>query len=373
MEKPFVFGKPVDGKYYIGRNAEMTRLKANFEAGINTIIISPRRWGKTSLVKTVAGQVKSKEKRIIFFDIFSIRSEYDFYNQISAAVLAQTASKIDEWKETAKGFIERLTPKINLSPDPTNEMSFSLGITPKTHTPEEVLNLAEVIAQRKGIELIICIDEFQQIGEIPASLSVQKKMRSVWQHQEHVSYCLFGSKMNMMTTLFGRKSYPFYKFGELFYLPTIPETEWATYIEERFRAGGKSITSGAVSLICSLVELNSSYVQQLAWNTYVNTEKQATEDTVRQSFEDLVEQNAPAFIQQTESLTGYQLNFLRALMAGHTRDFGLQAVRDEFNLGSPSNIARLKKAMIQKELVELESDGYHIGDPVFRYWLKNLL
>ena len=87
--------------------------------------MSPRRWGKTSLVNRVAGM------------------------------------------SAAKGFIERLTPKIGLSPDPGSDYYVSLGITPKTHSPEEVLSLPEKIAQRKGCELVICIDEFQQVGEFP--------------------------------------------------------------------------------------------------------------------------------------------------------------------------------------------------------------
>ena len=94
-------------------------------------------------------------------DIFACRSEYDFYNTYSAAILKQTAARIDEWWDWAKGFIERLSPRLAASPEPGVEYSVSLGITPKTHSPEEVLSLPEKIAQRKNCELVICIDEFQ--------------------------------------------------------------------------------------------------------------------------------------------------------------------------------------------------------------------
>ena len=151
MQRPFVFGVPADEPYFIGREKESARLEANFRYGVNTVLMSPRRWGKTSLVNRVAKSASGKERIIVQMDIFACRSEYDFYNAFSSAILRQTASKIDEWKDLAKGFIERLTPKISVAPEPGSEYSVSLGITPKTHTPEEVLSLPEQIAHQKCI------------------------------------------------------------------------------------------------------------------------------------------------------------------------------------------------------------------------------
>ena len=98
-----MFGIPVEDSHFIGRQAEMERLSANFRYGINTILLSPRRWGKTSLVNKVAAMVHSKDIVVVTMDIFSCRNEYDFYNAFSEAVLKQTASKVEEWKDLAKG------------------------------------------------------------------------------------------------------------------------------------------------------------------------------------------------------------------------------------------------------------------------------
>lgn len=220
----------------------MERLSSNFKNGINTILLSPRHWGKTSLINKVASIVNSKDIIVVTMDIFSCRNEYDFYNVFSEAVLKQTASRVEEWKDLAKGFIERLMPKISLSLDGQSEYGVSLGITPKTQQPEEVLSLPEIIASCKGCSIVVCIDELQQVGEFPDSLSVQKRMRTVWQHQKNVSYCLYGSKMHMMTNLFHKKSYPFYKFGELLYLKNIPFETWFPYIQEGFTKQGKHIS-----------------------------------------------------------------------------------------------------------------------------------
>lgn len=373
MEQPFVFGIPADDPYFIGREKEIKRLEANFKYGINTVLMSPRRWGKTSLVNRVAGMSAAKGRIIVQMDIFACRSEYDFYNTFSSAILRQTASKIDEWKDLAKGFIERLTPKIGLSPDPGSDYYVSLGITPKTHSPEEVLSLPEKIAQRKGCELVICIDEFQQVGEFPDTLAVQKRLRSVWQNQKHVSYCLFGSRLHMMTRLFQKKSYPFYKFGEILNLEPIPLKAWIPYIQGRFEAYGKSISDEYVAKICETVQYQSSYVQQLSYSVLLLSEREVDEDSFAQAVEDLLAQNNNVFIEQTQSLTTYQLNFLRAVMDGITTGFGEAEIREKYNLGSPSNITRLKNSMVDKELVELTADGIILGDPVLKLWLKRVL
>lgn len=373
MEQPFVFGVPADDPHFIGREKELARLESNFKYGVNTILMSPRRWGKTSLVNRVANSAHDNNRIIVRMDIFACRSEYDFYNTFTSAMLKQTASKIDEWKDLAKGFIERLVPKISVSPDAVAEYSVSLGITPKTHTPEEVLSLPEKIAERKGCKLVICIDDFQQVGEFPDTLAVQKRLRGVWQHQKNVSYCLYGSKLHMMTRLFLRKSYPLYRFGEVMNLEPIPLKTWIPYIKERFAAFGKKIDDKYIEKICEAVEYQASYVQQLAYSVFLLSDGEATEKSFSDAVEDLIAQNNNVFIEQTQSLTTYQVNFLRAVLDGVSSGFGEADIREKYNLGSPSNITRLKNSMIDKELVELTEKGVIMGDPVLKLWLRRIL
>lgn len=99
---------------------------------------------------------------------------------MAEAVLKQTASKAELWMDNARDFIARLSPKVSFSPEPNSEFALSLGISPKTHAPEEILSLAEEIAQKKQKRIVVCIDEFQQIGEMADSVSIQKRLRSVW-------------------------------------------------------------------------------------------------------------------------------------------------------------------------------------------------
>ena len=374
MTQPFVFGIPASGPHFIGREKEIDHLSSNFRYGINTVLMSPRRWGKTSLVNHVADNMEKEDNLIIIrMDIFACRSEYDFYNTFCSEILRQSSTKVEEWTELAKGFIERLIPKISVKPDQTQEYAISLGITPKTHSPKEVLTLPQKIAEKKKCRLIICIDEFQQIGEFPSSLEVQKKLRGEWQNQKNVTYCLYGSKMHMMRELFQKKSHPFYKFGEVLNLSPIPLEKWTPYIKGRFSSFGKSIDDKTIRLICDIADYQASYVQQLAYAAFLYTDKIATQETANLALEEVIGQNMGIFIEQTKTLTTYQINFLRAILDGVTEGFGEAEIRDNYNLGSPSNIPRLKKALVDKEIIEQTEKGFIIGDPILKLWLKRII
>lgn len=370
MRKPFVFGVAVGNDHFIGRKEEIERLSANFKYGVNTILISPRRIGKTSLVNYVANDVQDDELHVVKMDIFSCRSEYDFYNMFAAAVLQQTSSRIDEWRQMAQEFLTRITPRFSFSPEPMQEYSVSLGITPKTHTPEQILNLPEEIAKRKGWHIVVCIDEFQQIGDFTDTLTVQKRLRTVWQHQQNVSYCLYGSKRNMLSSLFQQRSKPFYKFGSMMQLGVIPTEDWQPYLCSRFANEGKTLSEDMAAEICGMVENHSSYVQQLAFYTLLATNGTTTMADINQAYNDLLDENTSLFLEKTEHLTTYQLNFMRAIIDDIHKDFGTVKVRDEYNLGSPSNIPRIRTALLERELIEEFESGLYIADPVLKVWLR---
>jgi len=368
--KPFIFGVATSGDNFTDREKETARLLSNFQHGVNTVLISPRRWGKTSLVQKVCRLTQSDKLKIVYLDIFSCRSDGDFYNAFAAAVLKQTSSKWDEWVENAKLFLSRISPRISLGPDPMSDFSISLELNPKSDDIDEILQLPEKIAQKKGINIVVCIDEFQQIAEFKDSKMFQKRLRSVWQLQKSVSYCLFGSKMHLMNELFEKKSLPFYKFGDAVYLPKISTSDWVEYICGRFEATGKHISKELAEKICRTVDNHSSYVQQLAWLIWIQTKEVATDQNFEDAFQDIVDQNTPLFEKQTESLTTYQMNFLRAIVNGVHKEFTTQEVLQKYQLGSSANVSTVKRALIKKELIETEKQQVIIPDPVMRIWLK---
>lgn len=371
--KPFIFGVATSGDNFTDREKETERLLQNFQHGVNTILISPRRWGKTSLVQKVSSLAKSDRLKIVYIDIFSCRSDNDFYDAFATAVLKQTSSKLDEWLENVKLFLSRISPKISMGPDPMTDFSISLEINHRSNDIDEILQLPEKIAQKKGYNIVICIDEFQQIGEFKESKTFQKRLRSAWQLHKYVSYCLFGSKKHLMNELFEKKSLPFYKFGDAIYLQKIETSYWIEYICSRFKATGKQISNELANKICKKVDNHSSYVQQLAWLVWIHTDGIATEESFDAACEDIIDQNTPLFEKQTENLTTYQMNFLKAVLDGVHSEFTKQEIIQKYQLGTSANVSIIKRALIKKELIEIEKRQVVISDPVMAVWLKREL
>lgn len=370
-EAPFVFGVRVEGNTFTDRKEETNRLKMNFLYGVNTILISPRRMGKTSLVEKVCSLVESDTLKIAKIDAFGCRSENDFINAFATAVVRATSSKWEEWMENARTFLSRFIPKISIGQDPLTDFSIALEYNRANTVTEDILQLPETIAKQKGIKIVICIDEFQQIADFPDSITFQKKLRSVWQLQSNVSYCLYGSKKHMMEKMFQSQSHPFYRFGDLFYLDKISETDWVEYICDRFRVTGKEISRELASEICTVTDRYSSYVQQLAWLVWLRTDKHATKEDVEFGIDRMLDACEPLFIQQTESLSAYQMNFLRALANGVNTGFTRSEILDTYQLGTAANISRLKKALTEKDLIMMTAPKkLEISDPILALWLK---
>lgn len=370
MGKAFVYGMSVGGDNFTDRIEETKRIKLDFENGINVILISPRRMGKTSLIKKVISEMDSPEIKVVYMDIYDCRSEYDFYNRFAETLMKSTGNQLEQVMENIKRFLVRVSPKLSFSPEPNSELSVSLGITPRDYSPEEILDLPERIAKEQGIRIVVCIDEFQQIGEFADSLTVQKRLRGVWQHHQHVSYCFFGSKKHLMENIFQSRRMPFYQFGEMLHLKCIPTEYWVPFICSRFEKYGKKISEEYAARICHTVKNYSSYVQQLAWNVMAETEIEVNEESFTEGFNALLEQNSSLYIQQTEGLTTYQLNFIRLLCNGIHSGFNTQSVVELYSLGSKSNVDRIKKCLIDRELITIEKEGVFLADCVFELWFK---
>lgn len=306
-------------------------------------------------------------------DVFACRSEEDFYTALATAILKQTASRWEEWIKNAQEFLSRISPQITLGADPTTEMSLSFNLRGQDQAPDDVLQLPEKIARKHHCRIVVCIDEFQQIGEFSDSLTFQKKLRTVWQHQERVTYCLFGSKKHVMDKLFGEKSYPFYKFGDLIYLSKISTPDWVRYIKERFEATGKEISAELAEQIALAVDNHSSYVQQLAWLVWERTEKTTTQQEIDTAIQEIIIQNTPLFEKQIEDLTGYQLSFLQAIVDGIHSSFTSQQIIEKYGLGTSSNVHAIRTALQKKELIDNVEGRVVLTDPVLELWLRQYI
>jgi len=371
MDTPFVFGRLAIKKNFTNRKEEEKRLINNFLMLVNTTLISPRRWGKSSLVEKAAEETRKSDKnlRFCFIDAFNVRTEEQFYRLLATEVLKSSATKLDVLLDNAKKFMGKFLPQLSFSPDNQNEVSLSLDWKEVKKQPDDILNMVEKIAVAKGWKFVVCIDEFQNIATFQNPVAFQKKLRANWQKHQHTAYCLYGSKRHMLMDVFTDSSMPFYKFGDLIFLEKIKKEDWIKFIISRFRDTKKTISKTNAALIADLAECHPYYVQQLAQQCWFRTHDDCSEETVRKAHQGIVDQLSLLFQSKTEELTNYQVNFLKALIDGASQ-FSSKETMNEYGLGTSANVLKIKKTLENKEIIDIRGSEITVLDPMYKSWLK---
>jgi AAA+ ATPase superfamily predicted ATPase len=370
---PFMFGKTVSESSFTNREKEYKKLKTNLLSGINTILISPRRWGKSSLVEKLMNDFRQNETaiRVVQLDFFGIHSEGEFLTAFAGAVIKASSDKWEEWMSNATGFFKQLIPRLSVGIDPQNDFSMSFDWNELIKNKDEILNLPETISAKKGIRMVICLDEFQNISAYPGYKALEKHMRTCWQRHKLVSYCLLGSKRHMMSDIFNNPGKPFYRFGDIMFLGKIEEKSWLPFIISGFESTGKSIKPEAARRITELMACHSWYVQQLSHYTWNRTGKKAGMEEVEAALEEVLETNMPLYLMETEWLSATQLQFLIAIAHGETR-LTSQSVMKKYQLGTPRNILKNKKLLLDHDIIDLLEGKYIFLDPAFEIWFRRI-
>lgn len=372
MEAPFIFGRIATDENFTDREKETEHLVNNFESLINTVIISPRRWGKSSLVHRAADIAMRADKniRICTIDLFNVKTEEQFYTVLARNLIQGTSSRWEEAVENAKKFFSRLVPKISVGAGPGNEISIDFDWEEMKSNPDEILDLSERIAEAKGVKIVVCIDEFQNIAEFEDPLFFQRRLRAHWQRHKKVSYCLYGSKRHMMMEVFTDSSMPFYKFGDIFFLNKIDTEHFIPFITERFSSTGKSITEDASRNIVSLADNHPYYVQQLSQLSWLRTSGQCDVETVVKAHLSLVEQLSLLFSNLMETLTFQQTCYLHALIAGEKSITSAETMY-RYHISSATAASRSLRTLIKKDILDSTSGEISFQDPIFEYWLRH--
>ena len=372
MKTPFTFGRLVLEPDFTNRISESKRLISNFSSSVNTILISPRRWGKSSLVAKTVNQIQKKSKKIVFcmIDLNNIRSEDQFYKLLATKVLQQSSSKMDVILENAKLFLGRFIPNISFSPNPETDIKLSLDWNEVKKDPNNILDLAENIAIKTKKKIIICIDEFQNISKFEYPVDFQKKLRAHWQLHQNVTYCLYGSKRHMLMEVFSSPSMPFYKFGDIIFLEKIKESDWIEFITKRFIDTGKSIDNENAADIAKHCENHPYYVQQLAQQVWLRTIKSCRSEIILEAFDDLVLQLSMLFQILTDNLSMKQINFLNALVNKEEKITSQNTLR-KYKLGTSANVIKMRRTLHDREIIDVIEKKIEFMDPLYKYWLKN--
>jgi uncharacterized protein len=268
-----------------------------------------------------------------------------------------------------KTFFKQILPAVSISPGSSEDIELSFNWKQLKKDFSEILDLPDKIARQKKIQVVVCVDEFQNISFMEDGVAFQKKLRAHWQKHQYATYVLYGSRRHLMMEFFTKSSMPFYKFGEILFLEKIEEQHWIKYIIARFKTTGKTISEILAARIAALMQNHPYFVQQLAQAVWQQTIKKANDSNIDTAIEELLDQYTILYQKETDMLTNYQLNFLKALCNKET-SFTSQAVLQEYNLGTSTNISRIKTALQNYEIIDVLGKQVSFNDPMFEIWLK---
>jgi hypothetical protein len=374
MDKiPFRYGTTVSNFAFTDRENERARLKSNLLSGVNTVLLAPRRWGKSSLVEKVMEDIKSTETKVrtIHLDMFSVGTEAEFLELFAREVIKASSNQWEEWMHSGKNFFKRLMPKLSVGNDPSNDFSISFDWQELQKHADEILNLPEIIGLEKGLHFVICLDEFQNLASFHGYDIFEKKMRAAWQRQKKVTYCLYGSKRHMMADIFNNPTKPFYRFGDLMLLPKIEAHKWEQFIIDGFERSGKKINPTIAQQIPARMRNHAWYVQQLAHYVWNHSAKEAGLSEFNAALQELIQANSPLYQKEIELLSATQVNLLRAVAKGETQLTSTEVMQNYY-LGTPNNVIKNKRMFIETDFLEEGAGGYEFVDPAFELWFRKL-
>ncbi|MGC4129050.1 MAG: ATP-binding protein [Bergeyella sp.] len=325
------------------------------------------------MVEKITAQIRTENPEFIVvkMDLFAAGSEEEFLENFSREVIKASSTKIEEWLENSKKLFQKLVPKFEFNIQPDSDFSISFDWKEARKNKEEILNLPETLATIKNKKVLVCIDEFQNLAQFQDFENIEKTMRSVWQKQKNVVYCLYGSKRSMMQDIFTNASKPFYKFGDIFWLQKIKTEKWTAFIKEGFRKTGRTIDDDFAEKIPVLMKNHSWYVQQFSFYIWAETEQKVTQEIFDKARQRVIEGNEPLFKNMAEGLSFGQINLIKAVLKGETQ-LSAKKTLEKYNLGTSASVNKNKQTLINKDILNQTDDGFELLDPVFELWFRKL-
>ncbi len=350
MDNPFKFGSLVDTPYFTDRVRELDYIVQFLRSENHLILISPRRFGKSSLVKKAVAQTG---RPYLWLNMQTILSREDFAEKLLKAVLAQY--KLEKVKHYLRSF--RIIPSVNINPV-TDEVSVSFTSSTDSGRValEDVMGLLEKVSAPES-KLIVVFDEFQNVLELDEN--IDKHLRAIMQEQRGINYIFMGSQESMMTDIFERVKSPFYHFGMLMRLSKIPHDDFKEYLAERLAVVTQD-ADGVAEEILVVTACHPYYTQELAFVVWNNLKNGREEDVIALSLADII--------------ATHDLDYERLWLNFNKTDrYVMTLVAKDMN---PTQDRRLPTSTTTSALLRLtrkgyiiRSDQYDIEDPFFKKWI----
>lgn len=355
---PFKFGSIVEEPYFTDRKSEQDYIKKVLLSTTHLIIISPRRYGKTSLVKKV---INTLDRPLIFLDLQLITDVTDFASQVLKKIYR--VYPFEKLKSIVKNF--RIIPSIQLNPQ-TNEIDIAFQPV-NNHLPllEDVFNLLDQLGKDKKKPIMV-LDEFQDIKRLNSQLD--KQLRSIIQHHQNINYVFMGSIESMMREIFEKKNSPFYHFGQLMPLHKIPYDDFTDFIIKGFHEKtneGKDLAKK----ILEITQCHPYYTQQLAYNIWNNWDDNSTiHNIIDQTVSFLIQIHDIDYQRLWQNQNQTDKKILLNIASGKENLLSQNSIQ-QMGFNSTSTLYSGLKRLIEQGYLLKEGLQYELDDPFFKNWI----
>lgn len=373
MENPFCYGEAVAGEFFTDREEEIKMLKSTLKSGQNAIIISPRRYGKTSLIKKVLSDLKKENLLTVYVDLFPATSKEKFISIYAKAIAENLVTKTKKALLVIRQFLPRLIPRLVVKTDGGAEFEFAFDSHSKSHMTifEDLYEAVYKIARRRKKQAVVVFDEFQEILNF-GDEEIERNMRSHFQFHRNVSYVFLGSKTHLMYDIFNDSKRPFYKSGMFFPLKKIPSGLLGKWIKKRFMKSKIQLEKEALNKIIELTANHPYFAQMLChfvWNLY-HTKKTISLNEIEDSFNEALTTQNENYLNTYDNLTGKQRQFVIALANKPQANVFSKDFLFSNKLGTSSGVQRIIKSLTDKSIIDRENGKYIFYDAFFPLWLK---
>lgn len=372
---PFYVTGIIPPAYFCDRETETDWLVRTVTNQANVLLTSPRRMGKTQLIRHFYERPEIKGHYHTFYvDIYPTTSLHEFVLFLSKEIYSVLVPK---GKATLNRFLSVLRSLTrSFTYDPVSGVpSFDVKLG-DIQAPE--LTLGEIFDYLKKADLpcIFAIDEFQQIDRYPEK-NVDALLRSHVQTMNNCRFIFAGSNRHILENMFHSAAKPFYNSTEQLYLDRIAREKYVAFICDKFREAGREILSGAAQLAYDIFEGHTYYVHNLLHHVFdtVAPEKTVDENDILFVLDALLEEKAHAFADQLSQLNYGQKETLVAIAkAGKATGVTSVAFIKKNALKSPSSVQYAITTLLDSQILTYEQEGrgktYSLEDRFLEMWIR---
>lgn len=352
LMNPFKFGTIVEDEYFTDRVNELEQIKQMLDSENHLVLISPRRFGKSSLVAKALQQIGRPSITIDFMKVLNVE---DLASQILRQVFR--IHKFEKIKHLMKFF--RVVPTLSYNPMTEGvDVSFVPSVDKSSAMLEDSLELLEKVSSAKN-RLIVVFDEFQEVNSIDKTLA--KQLRAIMQRQKGLNYIFMGSQESMMEEIFEKKKSPFFHFGERMNLKKIPYEDFHAYIESRLPDMPASQKAAITEEILKFTDVHPYYTQQLSAAVYNAIEYgKIKENPVAYAVKKQVEEHSLDYERLWANLNRTDRKVMIAL-ANRSNPMADRSV------ASSTLFSSIKRLLKQGYVIK--TTGYELEDPFFGEWI----